>query len=70
MLTDPIKSFGTFLVIATTSSFITVSLTGISLIAIPESVFHLQQHVDYQLLTNKVKFEIVMQKHIKYKKQY
>ena len=35
LLTTALKSFDTFVIIATTSSFITLSLTGIGLIAIP-----------------------------------
>ena len=50
MLTTFIKSFGTFVIIATTSSSITLSLTGFSLMVITNSAFQLQQHVDYQLL--------------------
>ena len=48
-LTARIKSFDTFVVIATTSSSITLSLTGIGLVAIPISI---ATTADYQLLTN------------------
>ena len=46
-ITTILKSFDTFVIIATTSSSITLSLTGIGLIAIPIST---EQHVNYQLV--------------------
>ena len=47
MKTTKFKSIDTFVIIATRSSSITLSLTGIGLKAIPNQ---LQQHADYQLV--------------------
>ena len=58
-ITTILKSFDRFVVIATSSSSITLSLTGISLIAIPISTataFGLS-------IDNKVIFEIIENKH-------
>ena len=65
-LTTILKSFDTIVIIATTSSSITLSLTGFGLIVIPIS-----SSIACGLsITNKVLYEIVMQKYNKYKKQY
>ena len=61
MKTAVLKSFDTYIIIATLSSSITLSVIGIGLIAIPISAEH---HVDYQLVI----YEIVMQKYNKYKR--
>ena len=64
--TTILKSFDTFEIITTTSSSITLSLTGISLIAIPISnatAFGLS-------IGNKVIYGIVINKHSKYEEQY
>ena len=53
-LTTILKSFDTFVVIATTSTSITLSLTGIDLIAIPRTTGM---------------YEIIIKKYNKYKKQ-
>ena len=66
-LTTILKSFDTIVIIATqTSTSISLSITGIGLIAIPIST----ATACGLSITNKVLFEIVMQKYIKYKKQY
>ena len=60
-----LKSFDTLVIITTTSSSITLSFTGISLIAIPIS-----SGIACGLtISNKVLYEI-MQKYNKYKKMY
>ena len=65
-LTTIHKSFDTIVIIATTSSSISLSLTGFGLIVIPIS-----SSIACGLsITNKVLYEIVMQKYNKYKKQY
>ena len=66
MITTILKSFNTFVIIALTSSSITLSLTGIGLIVKPFSTA-----TECGLsITNKVLYEIVMQKYNKYKKLY
>ena len=65
-ITIILKSFDTFVIIATTSTSITLSLTGIGLIAIPvstASAFGLS-------IGNKVLYEVIINKYNKYKKQY
>ena len=63
-LTTILKSFDTIVIIATTSSSITLSVTGIGLLAIPISA----ATACGLSITNKVLYEIVMQKYNKYKK--
>ena len=63
-ITTILKSIDTFDIIATTSTCITLSITGIGLIAIPISA----ATVCGLSITNKVLYEIVMQKYNKYKK--
>ena len=66
MLTTVLKSFHTFVIIATTSISLALSLTGIGLLVIPTSL-----GIACGLaISIKVVYGIVMQKHIKYKKQY
>ena len=65
-LTTILKSFDTIVVIVTTSASITLSVTGIGLIAIPIST----ATACGLSITNKVLYEIVMQKYNKYKKRY
>ena len=65
-ITTILKSFDTFVIIATTSSSITLSLTGSGLIAIPLST----ATACGLSIGNKVLYEIVMQKYNKYKKLY
>ena len=65
-LTTILNSFDTIVVIATTSASITLSVTGIGLIAIPIST----ATACGLSITNKVLYEIVMQKYNKYKKRY
>ena len=65
-LTTLLKSFDTIVSIATTSSSITLSLTGFGLIVIPIT----SSFACGLTITNKVLYEIVMQKYIKYKKLY
>ena len=66
MLTTILKSFDTFVIIGTTSSSITLSLTGIGLIAIPIS-----SGIACGLtISNKLLYELVMKNYNKYKKQY
>ena len=65
-LTTILKSFDTIVIIATTSTSISLSITGIGLIAIPIST----ATACGLSITNKVLYEIVMQKYNKYKKQY
>ena len=65
-LTTILKSFDKFVIIAKTSSSITLSPTGISLIVIPIST-----GIACGLTVgNKLIYEITMQKHNKYKEQY
>ena len=65
-LTKIHKSFDTIVIIATTSSSITLSVTGIGLIVIPIST----ATACGLSITNKVLYEVVMQKYNKYKKHY
>ena len=65
-LTTILKSFGTIVFIATTSSSITLSLTGISFIAIPKST----ATACGLSIGNKVIYEIIINKYKKYKKHY
>ena len=65
MLTSLLKSFDTFVIIATTSSSITLSLTRIDLI-----VLLIQAVIACGLtISDKVIYEIIMQKYSKNKKQ-
>ena len=65
-MTTIIKSFDTIVIIATTSSSISLSLTGFGLIVTPMS-----SSIACGLsITNKVLYEIVMQKYNKHKKLY
>ena len=64
-LTTMLKSFDTFVIIATTSSSITLSLTGIGLIAIKISI----ATACGLSIGNKVLYEIIPNKNNKYKKQ-
>ena len=65
-ITTIIKSFDTFVIIATTSSSITLSLTGIGLIVIPIST----TSACVLSIGDKVLYEVIMNKYNKYKKQY
>ena len=65
-ITTILKSFDTFVIIATTSSSITLSLTGICLIVIPIST----ASASALSIGNKVIYEIIINKYNKYKKQY
>ena len=66
MLTTILKSFDTFGIIATTSTSITLSLLGIGLIIIPISA-----GIACGLTSsNKVIYEIVVQKYNNYKKYF
>ena len=65
-ITTILKSFDTFVIIATTSSSITLSLTGIGLIVIPKST----ASACALSIGIKVIYEITINKHNKYKKQY
>ena len=65
MFTTILKSFNTFASIATTTSSINLSVTGTGLIAIPISA----ATTCGLSVGNKVIYEIVMQKYIRYKKQ-
>ena len=61
-----IKSFDTIVFIALTSSSITLSLTGIGLIVVPISSF-----IACGLtISNKILYEVALQKYNKYTKQY
>ena len=64
-LTTILKSFDTFVKVATTSSSITSSLTAIGLIAIPIST----ARASGLSIGNKVLYEIIINKNNKYKKQ-
>ena len=64
--TTVLKSFDTIVIIALTSSSITLSLTGFVLIVIPIS----GSFACGLTITNKVLYEVVMQKYNKYKKLY
>ena len=65
-LTTILKSFDSIVINATTSTSITLSVTGIGLIAIPIST----TTACGLSITNKVIYEKVMQKNNKYKKLY
>ena len=65
-ITTILKSFDTFVIIATTSSSITLSLTGIGLIVIPIST----ATACGLSIGNKVLYEIIINKYNKYKKLY
>ena len=65
-ITTILKSFDTFVIIATTSSSITLSLTGIGLIAIPLST----ATACGLSIGNKILYEIIVNKYNKYKKLY
>ena len=65
-LTTILKSFDTIVIIATTSSSITLYLTGFGLRVIPIS----SSIACGLTITNKILYEIVMQKYNKYKKLY
>ena len=60
------KSFDTFIITATTSTSITLSLTGIGLIVIPLSTSIARGLT----ISNKVIYEIVMRKYNRYKNQF
>ena len=65
-ITTILKSFDTFAIIATTSSSVTLSFTGIGLMAIPTST-----SVACGLtISNKVIYEIIINKYNNNKKQY
>ena len=64
-LTTLLKTFDTFVNIATTSSSFTLSLTGISLIAIPIS----NCLASGLTISNRIVFEMSMQRYSKYRKQ-
>ena len=66
MITTLLKSFDTFVIIAKTSSSITLSLTGIGLIVIPIST----ASACVLSVCNKVLYEIIINKYNKYKKLY
>ena len=66
MLTTILKSHDTIFIIATSSSSIILSVTGIGLIALPIST----SKTCGISIGNKVMYEIVMQNYFKYKKQY
>ena len=65
-ITTILKSFDTFVIIATTSSSVTLSLTGIGLIVIAIST----ASACALSIGNKVIYEIIINKYNKYKKQY
>ena len=65
-ITTILKSFDTFVIIATTSSSITLSLTGIGLVVIPLST----ASACASSIGDKVLYEIIINKYKKYKKQY
>ena len=65
-ITTILKSIDTFIITATTSSSITLSLSGISLIAIPIST----ATACGLSFGNKVLYEIIINKYNKYKEQY
>ena len=66
LISTILKSFNTFVIIATTSSSITLSLTGIGLIAITIST----ATACGLSVGNKVIYEIIINKYNKYKKLY
>ena len=59
-----LKSFDSFVIIATTSSSITLSLTGIGLIVVPKST----ASACPLSIGNKVLYEVIINKYKKYKK--
>ena len=65
-ITTKLKYFDTFVIVATTSSSITLSPTGIGLIAIPISTATACR----LSIGNKVIYEIILNKYNKYRKQY
>ena len=65
-ITKILKSFDTFVIIATTSSSVTLSLTGIGLIVIPIST----ALACALSIGNKVLYEVIINKYNKYKKLY
>ena len=65
-ITTILKSIDTIVIIATTSSSITFSLTGIGLIVIPIST----TSACALSIGNKVLYELIINKYNKYKKQY
>ena len=65
-ITTILKSFYTFVIIATTLSSITLSLTGIGLIVIPIST----ASACALSIGNRVIYEMIINKYNKYKKQY
>ena len=65
-ITTLLKSFDTFVIIATTSSSITFSLTGIGLIVIPKST----ASACALSIGKKVLYEVIINKYKKYKKLY
>ena len=66
MISTLLKSIDTKVIVAKTSNFITLYLTGIGLIVIPMS----KESACSLSFGNKVKYEIVMQKHKKQKEQH
>ena len=66
ILTTILKSFDTFVIIATTSNSITLSLTRIGLIAIPISIVTACR----LSIGNKVIYEVIINKYNNYKKQF
>ena len=66
LITTILKSFDTIVINATTSTSITLSVTGIGLLAIPIST----ATACGLSITKKVLYEIVLQKYNKYKKLY
>ena len=64
-LTTILKSFITFVIIATRSSSITLSLTGLGLIAIPKTT----ATVCGLSIGNKVLYEMIISKYEKYKEK-
>ena len=64
--TTILKLFDTFVIIGTTSSSITLSLTGIGLIVIPITT----ASACALSIANKVLYEIIINNYNKYKKQY
>ena len=65
-ITTKLKSFDTFVIIATTSSSITLSLTGTGLIVTPIST----ASACALSIGNKVLYEVILNQYNKYKKQY
>ena len=65
-ITTILKSFDAFLIFTTTSSSITLSLTGVGLIVIPIST----ASACLLSIVNKVMYEVIINKYNKHKKQY